>query len=77
MATRKSTTTATGPAAAFYKRLKALGFVFCRECFAYMPLEHTHVASMAQDRHDSRYVLVGGYGNVRAVERDADYAEVA
>jgi hypothetical protein len=70
-------TKATGPAAAFYKRLKALGYVLCRECFAYMPTVHHHTSPLAVDRHDSRYVLVGDFANVRMVERDADYEEVA
>ena len=74
MATPKRSTP-NGPAVAFYKRLKALGYTFCRPCFAYMPEIHQHVESMALDRHASRYVLVGDYGHVRAI--DTTVEEVA
>jgi hypothetical protein len=76
MATTKRNIPA-GPAAAFYKRLKAMGHTFCPTCFAYMPEIHRHTSSLAVDAHSSRYVLVGGYGHVRAVEIDAEMAEVA
>jgi len=66
--------TATGPGAAFYKRLKQMGCVLCDTCFAYMPKEHQHISALAADRHSSKYVLVGGYGNVKAVEADAEMA---
>jgi hypothetical protein len=64
--------TIAGPATAFYKRLKTIGCTFCRPCFAYMPAIHDHTRSLALDLSESRYVLVGSYGNVKAVERDAD-----
>jgi len=61
---------------ALIKRLKVLGCVFCRECYAYAWPDHTEHVNVFLDLHASPLQLVGGYGNVRVVDT-RDEREVA
>jgi hypothetical protein len=59
-------------------QLRKMGCTFCATCHAFMWPDHTeHIASMAADRHESRYKVVGGYGNVRLVDMTADAEDMA
>ena len=69
MATRK--TTAKGSPLTI--ALQKLGCTYCALCKGFMYPDHTqHVTPF--DLHESRYAVVGGYGNVRLVELETDAA---
>ena len=70
MATRKTTAKVGSP---LTLALRKLGCVYCERCKGFMYPDHTQHVTIF-DLHESRYAVVGGYGNVRLVELEADAA---
>lgn len=59
--------------------LKKIGCVFCSDCRQWMFPDHTeHAAGVAVDLTQSRYAVVGSFGDVKLVdlESEATVAEV-
>ena len=57
-----------GPYEQFIALLKTSGCVFCPTCFAYVRPQHTAHVDLAGDWGAANVVVVGSYGNVRAVD---------
>lgn len=75
--TTKRTTKRVTIGSPLTKRLREMGCVYCAACRSFMFPDHGQHINLSGDWHESRYILVGDFGHVRAVEKDADFEEVA